>query len=123
MTIFGLSLKKHGLYSPTNTTGYKVEVLEHTSDLDSRETYWIHHYAMEGYQLRNNTTGSQSTGKTSLDVSPRKGYRQGVEYGYQKALRDINQVLDTGRVVLSARSDKSLDTKALAKLTALLGRR
>lgn len=88
-----LSIKKHKLYDEEKAPyGYYVEVLEKCSieKLDEREQYWIKWYADRGYQLRNATTGSQSSGKKALgEGKPSKTYRQGVEQGYKNARRDV----------------------------------
>lgn len=86
-----LSLKKHGLYSVDNPTGYTINFIEYpVNKLDEMEQKYIRAYANKGYQLRNHTSGSQGEGKIGLDNNnPKKGYRQGVEYGYLKARREV----------------------------------
>lgn len=116
-----LSIKKYGLYNDTNIYGYKLMVIEITDDLDNREQYWIHHYANLGYQLRNNTTGGQS-GKSAMDTTIKKGYRQGVDTGYTKAINDINKLLDTGRITITATSSKKIDQNTVNKLYKILRR-
>ena len=115
-----LSIKKYGLYSDTNIYGYKLMVVEVTDNLDEREQYWIHHYANLGYQLRNNTTGGQSC--KSMDTTIKKGYRQGVDTGYTKAINDINKLLDTGRITITATSSKKIDQNTVDKLYKILRR-
>ena len=54
-----LSIKKHGLWSEENPTGYKVHFLEFAENLlDEMEQKYIKQYANAGYQMRNATSGS-----------------------------------------------------------------
>ena len=90
-----LSLKKHGL---KGEYGWKIkEIIKCTEDqLDEAEQVYIKKYANLGYQLRNKTSGSQGEGKDGLDVEhkPSKGYYDGVEYGYNKAIKEIGILFD-----------------------------
>lgn len=90
-----LSIKKHKFYDEeTNPYGYHVEIICHCpeDELDSREQYWIKHYADNGYQLRNATTGSQGSEKRALgDGKSNKGYRDGLQQGYKNAQRDVSK--------------------------------
>ena len=90
-----LSLKKHGL---NGAFGWKIkEIIKCTEDqLDEAEQTYIKKYANLGYQLRNKTSGSQGEGKDGLDVEhkPSKGYYDGVEYGYNKAIKEIGILFD-----------------------------
>ena len=90
-----LSLKKHGL---KGEYGWKIkEIIKCTEDqLDEAEQAYIKKYANLGYQLRNKTSGSQGEGKDGLDVErkPSKGYYDGVEYGYNKAIKEIGILFD-----------------------------
>ena len=90
-----LSLKKHGL---KGEYGWKIkEIIKCTEDqLDEAEQDYIKKYANLGYQLRNKTSGSQGEGKDCLDVvrKPSKGYYDGVEYGYNKAIKEIGILFD-----------------------------
>ncbi len=89
-----LSLKKHGLYSEENPTGYKIHFLEFDENvLDEMEQKYIKQYANAGYQLRNCTSGSQGTGKKGLDNSrPSKGYYDGIEQGKKNTQRFISDL-------------------------------
>ena len=91
-----LSLKKHGLYSEDNPYGWKIDFIYYSvSELDIREQYWIKHYAEEGYQLRNKTSGSQGGGKRQIDdFRPGKTYRDGLRQGYINASREICHLFD-----------------------------
>ena len=90
-----LSLKKHGL---NGAFGWKIkEIIKCQEDqLDEAEQVYIKKYANLGYQLRNKTSGSQGEGKDCLDVErkPSKGYYDGVEYGYNKAIKEIGILFD-----------------------------
>lgn len=91
-----LSLKKHGLYSEENKTGWKVDFTVYDmADLDKQEQLWILAYANSGYQLYNQTTGSQGKGKKALgEQKERKGYNQGLHNGYTKALKEVRNYFD-----------------------------
>jgi hypothetical protein len=93
-----LSIKKHKFYDEeTNPYGYHVEIICHCpeDELDGREQYWIKHYADQGYQLRNKTTGSQSEGKAALgDGKSNKGYREGLSKGYENARKYVAELFD-----------------------------
>lgn len=92
-----LSIKKHGLYDEKlRPNGYTVNFLEFPeSDLDAKEQYYIQKYGANGYQLRNETSGSQGKGKKSLDGGkPTKGYLQGLEKGYTNARKDVAHLFD-----------------------------
>ena len=91
-----LSLKKHGLYSEDNPTGWKVGSKDYPiTELDEMEQFYILKYAQYGYQLRNKTSGSQGTGKAQIDeYKPAKGYRDGIKQGYKNASRDMAHLFD-----------------------------
>lgn len=91
-----LSIKKHGLYSEKNTTGYKVHFLTFPeSELDGQEQFYIWKYANAGYQLRNATSGSQGQGKKSLDNARQpKTYTEGVLQGYKNAKREVAHLFE-----------------------------
>lgn len=85
-----LSLKKHGLYSEDNTTGWKVSFVEYPEQfLDEQEQIYIKQMANLGYQLRNKTSGSQGEGKKDISDAPTKGYLEGLHNGYKKAQKEI----------------------------------
>ena len=94
-----LSLRTHGLFdSENNPTGYKIKILEYCDleSLNKLEMKYCLEYSNKGYQLRNSTGGSQSTGKFSLtdnNYKNRKGYREGIEKGYTKCLQELNTLL------------------------------
>ena len=87
------SLKKHGLWSEENPTGYKVHFLEFAENLlDEMEQKYIKQYANAGYQMRNATSGSQGVGKKGLDnARPTRTYYDGLAQGYKNAKKDYNK--------------------------------
>ena len=92
------SIKKHKFYDEeSNPYGYHVEIICHCpeDELDGRERYWIKHYADQGYQLRNKTSGGQDGEKSALGEgkSP-KGYREGLVRGYDNARRDVAKLFE-----------------------------
>lgn len=91
-----LSLKKHGLYSEDNPTGWKVGATNYSiAELDEKEQHFILKYAQHGYQLRNKTSGSQGQGKEKIDeFKPSKGYRDGLKQGYKNASKEISHLFD-----------------------------
>ena len=86
-----LSIKKHGLWSEENPTGYKVHFLEFAENLlDEMEQKYIKQYANAGYQMRNSTAGSQGKGKHGLDNQKQpRTYYEGLNNGYERARKEI----------------------------------
>lgn len=91
-----LSIKKHGLWSEQNTTGYRVHFLEFAENLlDEMEQKYIKQYANAGYQMRNATSGSQGVGKKGLDnARPTRTYYDGLAQGYKNAQKEIAHLFD-----------------------------
>ena len=85
-----LSIKKHGLWSEENQTGYKIHFLQFPeSELDEKERYFIQRYANAGWQMRNVESGG-TNGKTDIaDRRPARGYFDGKEAGYLMARREV----------------------------------
>lgn len=93
-----LSIRKYGLYDEEkNEHGYKIKVLCYCpeEECNEKEQYYIKQYADDGWQLRNVTGGSQGEGKFNLSEgkSP-KGYREGLDKGYQNARRDVAKLFE-----------------------------
>ena len=108
-----LSLKKHGLYSEDNPTGWKVNFIERQeSMLDVTEQFYIQKYANAGYQLRNKTSGSQGEGKKDIVDQPTKGYLEGLHNGYKKAQKEIAHLF---KLHLKCETKKEPPTKLQAK--------
>ena len=103
-----LSLKKHGLYSDSTPYGWKVNFLHYSEAiLDEMEQKYIREYALNGYQLRNKTSGSQGVGKSQIDeYRPQKGYYDGLKQGYKNAVRDLKNIADK-HLVISIRPEKA----------------
>lgn len=104
-----LSLRKHKLWSESNRTGWRIGVMYCERDkLDELEQKYIKMYADRGYQLRNETTGSQGEGKRSISDAPTKGYLEGLHNGYKKAQKEIAHLFD---LHLEVRTKKEPPTK------------
>lgn len=86
-----LSLKKHGLFSQENVSGWSlwtVNVPE--EELDYWERHYIKYCADKGYQLRNKTSGGQDEGKYGIAPNkPSKGYYDGVAQGEKNATKKV----------------------------------
>jgi hypothetical protein len=118
-----LSIKKHGLYSAENRTGWRLEWLPcSVESLDTYEQHFIKQYADDGYQLRNKTSGSQGEGKRGLDdQKPPKGYYDGKKQGYLDARKFVANLFDK-HLQYSQKSDKpnKNQEKAAEKFKAFL---
>lgn len=112
------SIKKYGLYSKDNPTGYKIFVGEFPeTELDQWEEYYIRKYANLGYQLRNKTGGSQGKGKFGIDNNKSaKGYYDGLKQGYLNAQKYVANLFDKHLNVSTKREPPTkLQEKALEK--------
>ena len=116
-----LSIKKHGLWSKENPTGYKVHFLEFAENtLDEMEQKYIKQYANAGYQMRNATSGSQGVGKKGLDNSrPTRTYYDGLEQGKKVMAREIKHIIDT-HLEIRLKKETKISVKALEKFWNLL---
>lgn len=118
-----LSLKKHGLYSPTNPTGWNLKVRYiDESKLDEKERELICLYAGMGYQLRNKTGGGQDGGKFGIDDNkPSKGYRDGLVQGYKNAVKELKHIVDLHlNVTTKSSKPNKVQEKALNKFFDIL---
>lgn len=113
-----LSIRSHGLYNEENLTGWRVDILEYCKpqECNERERFYIEFCKKCGVSLYNVESGG-TTGKTDINERKEiKGYRKGVEYGYEKARKEIRHLF---ALHLKARikSDKPNKTqeKALQK--------
>ena len=116
------SLKKHGLWSSDNPTGYKVHFLEFPeSELNEREQYYIHKVASLGYQLRNVESGGQ-LGKTDIgERKPAKKYFDGVEQGKKNAQKFVANLFDKHLDYVPKKNPPTkLQEKAMAKFKDFL---
>lgn len=118
-----LSLKKHGLYSEDNESGWRLIWFSvHEDKLDEAEQYYIKDYANAGFQLRNKTSGSQGKGKSGIaENKPSKGYYDGLAQGYKNAQKFVSNLFDK-HLVYGKKSDKpnKNQEKALAKFEEFL---
>ena len=116
-----LSIKKHGFWSEENPTGYKVHFLEFPeSQLNDMEQKYIKQYANAGYQLRNETTGSQGKGKKALgDAKSPKGYYDGKLQGEKQLAKQLKHIIDT-HLVITLKKETKTSQKALEKFYSLL---
>lgn len=91
-----LSLKKHGFYGFQNYTGWGLSYFTYpVNELDEAEQHFIRTYANAGYQLRNKTAGGQGEGKFEIaETRAKKGYREGLQKGYENARRDVAKLFD-----------------------------
>lgn len=114
------SLKKHGLWSDENPTGWRINFLEFPeSELNEKERYYIQKYANAGYQLRNVESGGQ-LGKTDINErKPAKKYFDGVEQGKKTLAKELKHIIDT-HLVISLKKDTKISQKALEKFYSLL---
>ena len=119
-----LSLKKHKLYTEDNPHGWKVNFLHFPeSQLNEKEQHYIKEYALNGYQLRNKTSGSQGVGKSQIDdYRPQKGYRDGLEQGRKNLARELSHIIDK-HLVVSIKPEKAnnnVSIKAFEKFKEIL---
>ncbi len=118
-----LSIRKHGLYSVDNPTGWRIHFLEFPeSQLDEMEREYIRKYATAGYQLRNKTDGGQGKGKTGIaDNKPSRGYYDGVEQGKKNTRRFICDLF-AKHLDFKPKSDKPTkhQQRAMEKFAAFL---
>lgn len=116
-----LSIKKHGLYSKENPTGYRVHCLPIPENmLDEMEQKYIKQYANAGYQMRNATSGSQGVGKKGLDnARPTRTYYDGLEQGKKVMAREIKHIINT-HLDIRLKKETKISVKALEKFWDLL---
>ena len=112
-----LSLKKHGLWSEENPTGWRVHYLEFPQDqLDEMEQKYIKNYANKGYQLRNHESGGHE-GKVALEGRKgSRGYYDGLAQGHKNAQKMIAHLFDKHLVVSTKKNPPTVNQqKALDK--------
>lgn len=104
-----LSIKKHGLYSDKNKTGWKIAFTEvNETELDINEQLNIERYHKNGYQLLNKTKGGQGIGKTALmENRERKGYKQGLQKGYQNARKEVAKLFEKNLYFATTKENKN----------------
>ena len=117
-----LSLKKHGLYSEENPTGWEANFIRcELERLDDTEQYLIKQYANAGWQMRNKTAGGQGDGHVVIgETREPKGYRDGLKQGYKNAKRDVAKWFDKNlTAVINGKPNKNKE-KALSKFQEFL---
>ena len=117
-----LSLKKHGLWSKENPTGWRVHFLEFPEeDLDQMEQRYIKAYANKGYQLRNHESGGHE-GKVALESrKSSRGYYDGLAQGELNARKLIAHLFDKHLVVSTKKNPPTVNQqKALDKFMAFI---
>lgn len=120
-----LSIRKHGLFKPDNTTGWRVGFLNlPVSQLDTAEKYYIKLYANKGYQLKNTSLGGSGANKSSgsLSETPRKGYREGVLQGKRQLAKELFGIYNK-HLAISVKPEKAgnkISEKQLDKFMNLL---
>lgn len=116
-----LSIKKHGLFSTDNPTGWRIQFQEFpVEQLDEQERRLIKLYADNGFQLRNKTAGGQDTGKSGIaDNRPNKGYYDGLAQGRKNLAKELRHILDL-HLTVGVKKDNKVTQKALDKFWALL---
>ena len=117
------SLKKHGLYSESNPTGWKVKVLEYClpQQCNERERYYIDFATKIGIDLHNIESGG-TTGKTDINGrKPARGYRDGVKQGERNVIKQIKHLFDLHlKAVYKADKPSKNAIKALDTFNSLL---
>jgi hypothetical protein len=122
------SLKIYGLKTILNPKGWKLEAIEcEKAKLDIVETNYIAYYEKNGYEVYNKTSGGQGEGKRKIaEYKEAKGYRQGTEIGYKRAVKDISELLArvefTVKPKLTQKGTESVNSvKAVEKFKEILG--
>lgn len=116
-----MSIKNHGWYSADNTTGYKIAYFYAPKEqLNDLEQEYIKKYANAGYQLRNKTAGSQSSGKFGIaDNRPAKGYYDGKKQGKIDLINQLNNIINK-YLNITVKKDNKLSQRMLDKFYKLL---
>lgn len=118
-----LSLRKHGLYSESNPSGWRINFLHFPKEqLDEKERYYITLYAKNGYQSRNKDTGG-GAGKQELgERKEPKGYRDGLAQGRKNLAKELKNIIDK-HLTVSLKTEKQnnkVSIKAYEKFNDLL---
>lgn len=119
-----LSIKKRGLISEDNPTGWRLRWLECSpSELNEQEQYYIRYFAAKGYQLYNHTTGSQDGDKCALgEAKSPKGYLEGLARGRNNAIKEIKHLFDLHlKAVYKADKPSKNAEKAMKKFNEIMG--
>ena len=117
-----LSLKKHGLWSKENVTGWNIICFNYLEkDLNYWEQFWIKEYANAGFQMRNKTAGGQSDGKFEIaETRPKKNYYDGIKQGYSRAQREIAKLFEKNLIYSINGNENKNKIKAFEKFTEFI---
>lgn len=116
------SLKKRGLCSSDNLSGWQIKWFRCSIEqLDKMEQEAILFYHHSSYQLYNGTSGGQGEGKFAIQETERKGYRQGVEYGYNKARKEIAHLFELHLNYEVKKQGNKVQEKAKRKFEEFIG--
>lgn len=90
------SLRKHGIKSDYNPSGWQVMVYEcREEELDAKEQFYIKQFAEKGFQLRNKTAGGQGKGKVEIaETKPKKTYYNGLKQGRKNTQKEIVKLFE-----------------------------
>lgn len=117
------SLRKHGLYSEDNPTGWQVRVLQYCypHECDIKERGWIDFAVKIGVDLHNVESGGTS-GKTDINErKPARGYRDGVKQGEKNVIKKIAHWFDLHLTAVPKNDKPSKNAiKALEQFNQLL---
>lgn len=118
-----LSIKRHGIYSESNPTGWQVCVLEYClpKECNARERAYIQFCQRLGIDLHNVESGG-TTGKTDINErKPTRGYRDGVKQGERNVIKKIAHLFDLHlKAVCKADKPSKNAIKALDRFNSLL---
>lgn len=119
-----LSLKKHGLCTEDNPSGWNIWYhLVDKEHLDEEEVKYIKMFGDQGIQMYNITAGSQGQGKMVTGVmKPGKGYRDGLAQGKINLARELANIADKHLVIglKTEKQNNSVSQKQFAKFMELL---
>ena len=118
-----ISLRKHGLYSIDNQSGWNINYKHFPQDqLNEKERYYITLYARNGYQSRNKDTGG-GEGKAQIDeYRPAKGYRDGLIQGRKNLAKELSHIADKHLEIRlrEGKEGNKVSQKALEKFMVLM---
>ena len=112
-----LSIKKHGLWSVANPTGWDIITLKVCEkDLDETEQNLIKKYANAGWQMRNKTAGGQGDGKFEIaETKPKRNYHDGLKQGYAKAQKEVQKLFEKNLTFAINGKENKLKARAYEK--------
>lgn len=116
------SLRKRKFKSPQNPYGWTFKILRTCEEeyLNEYETFYIAEYMRQGKQSYNKTLGSQGVGKEVINAKEPKGYRQGLQRGYENARKEIRALFAKYLTFGIAGEPNKLKERALEKFKAFL---